>query len=139
MITTLTSRQAEALPDLRRRRERAHTQLIVTRAAWLMPDERSLVRTVFEEAKTVAEVARLARESPREVRRRVRRLVARVTAPAFAFVADHRDAWPAPRRQIATSVILQGRTLRETSRFLRLPYHTVRTEMNVVAALMRQG
>lgn len=141
MATTATPStprpRPQPLPDLRHRRTRELCELIVSRAAWLPPEERALVRAIYADGKTAADLARIAGETPRDIRRRVRRLVARVTRPEFALVVNHRDRWPAPRRHIATSVVLQGRTLRATSRFLQLPYHAVRTEMRVVQALIR--
>jgi len=121
--------------DLRRRRSRDLTDLIVSRAEWLAPEDRALILAVYRDGSTAEDIARLSGQSPRTVRRRLRALVRRALSSLFEYVLRHRDDWSPTRRRVATACVLQGRTLREASKFLRLSLHTVRRQMEAVRAL----
>lgn len=69
-------------------------------AAFLPEHERALVLEVLREGRSIAQVARLCGAPTSTVRRRVRGMLARMSDPAFAFVAARRmgaAAAPAPR------------------------------------------
>lgn len=68
-------------------------------AAFLPEHERALVLEVLREGRSIAQVARLCGVPTSTVRRRVRGMLARMSDPAFAFVAARRmgAAAPAPR------------------------------------------
>ncbi len=70
-------------------------------AAFLPEHERALVLEVLREGRSIAQVARLCGVPASTVRRRVRGMLARMSDPAFAFVAARRmgaaAAAPAPR------------------------------------------
>ncbi len=128
-------RRAVAI-DLRRKETRELGEVIVARAEFLLPDDRALVCAVFGEGMDSERVARLRGETARGVRRRVRKLAERVMSREFEVVAGHRDAWPRARRLVATACVLQGRTMREAARHLRMTLHEVRRQMDLVRALV---
>lgn len=121
--------------DLRRRDTREWAEVIATRAEHLLPDDRALVRAVFEDGLDAKRVARLQGANSRTVRRRVRALAQRVLSPEFEFVLRRRDGWPRTRRLVATACVLHGRTLREAAAHLRMTLHAVRRQMDLVRAL----
>lgn len=121
--------------DLRRSLHREHAEVIIARAACLPPQDRALVESVYDEGMTVARLAGLRNECPRALRRRLRRVIARVLSPRFAFVMRERDAWPATRRKVATSVVLHGVSMRRAATLLKCSFHTIRKEMQKVDAI----
>lgn len=122
--------------DLRRKRRRAVAEELVERAEHLLPPDRALIRAVYHDGQTAAEIARLQGVSPRRVRSRLRRLIARMASPDFLVVARDRHAWPPTRRRVATAVVLQGLSMRETAIRLRLSLHAVRRHMEQIRALV---
>ena len=129
---------AATLPDtidLRRRRRRDVAEQIVHRARWSLPEDRAVLGAIFADGLSASQVAQMRNESPRRVRRRVRLLVDRVLSDRYRFVLQHRDAWPAGRRRIASACVLQGHSMRECARRLRVSLHRVRREMDIVNAL----
>lgn len=124
--------------DLRRRTGRDLAETIVDRSVWLMPEDRSLIETVYREGLTAIAVAQLRGESPRAVRRRIRKLVSRVLSQPYAVVMREREHWPPTRRRVATSCILQGRPLRGASKHLNLSLHMVRRQMDAIQALVEE-
>jgi transposase len=123
--------------DLRRRKGRELADYLLACAQVATTDDRELLKAVYAEGMTAAQVARLSGAAPRTVRRRVRRVVQRCLDPRFAFVMRERDRWPSTRRRVATACVLQGRTLRGAARHLRTSLHCVRKEMNVIDALFQ--
>ncbi len=122
--------------DLRRRRSRLLADRLVSRADFLLPEDRALIRAVFRDGLTAQAVARAARVSPRTTRLRIRLLVRRLLSHRYTFVVAQRDLWPAGRRRVATAHILQGRTFRQTAAHLRMTVHHVRRELAAVRALI---
>lgn len=133
------ARGAAARVDLRRRETRELSELIASRAEWLLPVDRDLVSAVFGRGLTTAQAATLTGVSTRVARRRVSALATRVLSAEFEAVVGLRGSWPSTRRRVATACVLEGRTLRETAAHLRLSLHTVRTQMDVVRALLDEG
>ncbi len=121
--------------DLRRRRRRDLVERIVERADLLAPADRALVHAHYRDGRSVVEIARLRGGSPRSLRRRLKRLVERELDPLFAFVARRRASWSHTRRRVATSLMLEGRSMRETGQRLGLSLHTVRRHHDAVRAL----
>lgn len=151
--------------DLRRRAGREFAELLVARADALAAPDRALIRAVFREGLSVREVAELqagaASSTPddaqpgasagtdpgarvRTLRRRVRALIARMTSTRFLIVLRAAgpgatpaaaSPWPATRRRVAVACVLQGMTLRDAARSLRLSLHSVRRHMDVINAL----
>lgn len=124
--------------DRRRRGMRAASERLVAGAAWLLPSDRALVVAVYGQGMRASDVAAAAGLGARVVRRRLRRLCERVLSELFWFVVGARDAWPSVRRRVATACVLQGRSKRETARFLQVTLHRVRAELAVVEALFAE-
>ncbi|MCA9293780.1 MAG: hypothetical protein KDA20_08200 [Phycisphaerales bacterium] len=122
--------------DLRRRRRRELAEVLVEHAQFILPMDRALIESIYRDGQTAQHVGALNAISPRAVRRRIRQLTERLLSPRFAYVLQHREQWPTIRRRIAVACALQGRTMRETSRHLRVSLHTVRKEMGIVDALL---
>lgn len=125
--------------DLRRRRRREIAQVLIERSEWLLPADRALVRTVYEEGMSAREAAALTGESVRAIRRRLRGLVRRMLSPRFEYVLRHRDGWPPTRRRVATACVLQGRTMRQAAEDLRLTLHPVRRHMAAIDVLVEEA
>lgn len=123
------------VPDLRRRASRDLAEVIVARAALLMPEDRRLLEAIYTDGLTALAVAQLTGDSPRSVRRRIRTLAARVLSDRFVFVMRQREHWRPTRRRVATACIVQGRPMREGARHLRLSLHVVRRQLDAVNAL----
>ncbi len=121
--------------DLRRRRSRELGETIVDHARWSLPDDRAMLTAIYRDGLTAREVAALRHEPARRVRSRVRRLVARLLSDRFLFVLRRRDRWPTLRRRVAGACVLQGRSMRETARHLRVSVHVVRKQMDIINAL----
>ena len=121
--------------DLRRRRRRELAEVIVEHAQFALPADRALIESIYRDGLTAQHVAALNASSPRAVRRRIRQVVERLLSPRFAFVLLHREQWPTVRRRVAVACVLQGRTMRETARHLRISLHAVRKEMGIIQAL----
>lgn len=124
-----------AATDLRRKRRRELVERIVERAELLPPGDRALVHAHYRDGRSVAEIARAGGGSARPLRRRLKRLVERELDPLFAFVSRRRESWSSTRRRVATSVVIEGWSMRETSRRLGLSLHTVRRHHDAVRAM----
>lgn len=124
--------------DLRRREARAELiARLATRAELLPPEERALLKAVYERGMPVAKLAALrgAEGDAGALRRRLRRLVVRVLSPEFEFVARHRTGWGAARRRVATAMVLHGLSQRQAAAALGLSAHVVRRHREAVLAL----
>lgn len=121
--------------DLRRRSVRDEAETLVARAAWALPEDRRLIEAVYREGMPARAVAELRGEKAEQVRRRLRRVVRRLLSEAFVFVLRERDGWPAERRRVATASVLQGRSMRDAAKHLKVSFHEVRKQMQVVDAL----
>lgn len=124
--------------DLRRRRRQDLAEAVIRRSAWLLPDDRALLRTVYQDGVRIASLATLRgrSESPRSLRRRVRVLVQRVLSARFTFVLRERDRWPPTRRRVAAACVLQGRTMRSAAHHLQISLHEVRRHLDAINALL---
>jgi hypothetical protein len=121
--------------DLRRRRARDIAEQIVRRSDWLSREDRFILKAVYEDGKSVTDIATLRGDDPRRLQRRVRKLVERVLSQKFAFVAAHKSAWTPTRRRVAEACVLQGLSLRRATASLKLTHHTVRRNYDAVNAL----
>ncbi len=124
--------------DLRKRPEPGLVELILIRAEFLLPKDRSLLHAYFERGVRVDDLARLENCTPRSVRRRVRALARRMLDPTFVFVMRHIDTFTTTRRQVARLVYLHGRSRREVARMLGLGLHTVRRHCLAIEELTHQ-
>lgn len=132
-------RRASARVDLRRRETRELAETIVARAEWLLPPDRDLMLAVFARGLTSAQAASLLGITTRSARRRVHALATRALSKEFETVVRERGSWPPTRRRVATACVLEGRTLRQAAAHLRLTLHAVRTQMDIVRALLDEG
>lgn len=126
---------AESSADLRRRRTRELTDLVLTRAEHLAPEDRALVEAIYDRGMRVRALAHLRGEPVRSVRRKVRAIVVRMMSPRFEFVIRESKSWTPTRRRIAIACILHGKTLREASDSLHISLHLVRRHMDAVNVL----
>ncbi|MCG3124275.1 MAG: hypothetical protein GIKADHBN_02732 [Phycisphaerales bacterium] len=154
IASSVEPKPADNPADLRRRKVRAFSELLVQRAVWLPPSDRVLVEAVYRDDQPVAELARLLEVDARSLRRRLRRLVHRLLSQQFVRVASelsrpaarrsigpaestpavnqpatetrHASSWSDHRRKVAEECILNGRSIREASRALHLSVHMVR-------------
>lgn len=118
--------------DLRRSDTRGAADLIVAYAAHLPEPDRVLLTLVFGKGMQVSQLARAHALDPRVARRKVRALAARVLDPRFAYVLARKEAWPASRRRVATACIIEGLTLREAAKHLRMSLYRVRELRNAI-------
>lgn len=125
----------ERAADLRRRHARREIERVVENAAALPDPDRILIETVYRDGRSVADVARLSGDDPGALRRRVRALVRRVMSPEFAYVIARRHLFAPQRRVVADSVILRGRTMRETARAMGVSLHVVRRHREAITDL----
>ena len=121
--------------DLRRRSVRDEAETLVDRAAWALPEDRRLIEAVYREGMPARAVAELRGEKAEQVRRRLRRVVRRLLSEEFVFVLRERDGWPQERRRVATACVLQGRSMRDAAKHLKVSFQEVRKQMQVVDAL----
>lgn len=121
--------------DLRRRDARLHAEQIAGRARFLPRAERALILAVYEQGRTISDLAALCGRSPRSLRRELRRILRRITSPEYAFVVVHRDNWSATMRRVAQSCIIDGVPVRRASQSLSLSLHTVRKHRDIIRLL----
>ncbi len=126
---------ASSFTDLRRRHGREEVEAVLALAEHVSPEERSLLRAVFESGLPVGEMARVRGCSARTLRREVRALVRRVMDPRFVFVLSRRDLWGPSRRRVASACVVQGLTMREAAQVAGMSLHAVRRHMGAVEAL----
>ncbi|MFN0134027.1 MAG: hypothetical protein ACKVW3_16045 [Phycisphaerales bacterium] len=122
----------------RLRRQREMTDVLLSRAESLPPQDSALIRAILGDGKPAREVAILLGLPPggdRAIRRRVRRLITRMTSTTFIFVLRHGGAWPPPLRRVATACFLHGLSLRAAARELGTSLHSVRAAHAAVLAL----
>lgn len=123
-------------PDARRARRRELAEEAVRRSEWLATDEQALIRAVFRNGQSAAQVARLIGVEPRQVRRRMHRIIKRVMAPAFMLVVQHRDQWTGTRRRVAEACFVRGASIREAAAELGVSLHTVRVHCAAVKSMI---
>lgn len=115
---------------------------IIDRAQALAPDDRDLLIAVYADGFSVQHLARTLDPTPATLqtraaalRRRVKRLTRRVLDPAFELVRTQSDAWSPVMARVGRCCFLQGLSIRETARHLRLSVHTVRLTAQSIRAL----
>ena len=117
---------------------------ILALAEYVSPPDRALLRAVYDQGRTLVELAPLMGVEPRSIGRRVRRLLFRLGQPAFALAALHAAGWIAEGGQwrdlgrVARACVLEGQTLRAAARSLGMSIHAVRRHRETVLA-MAQG
>jgi hypothetical protein len=109
--------------------------LLSTRLDELASDEQALVRALYLDQRTPAEIAPLLGMDERSVRRRAKRIADRVLSGEFAFVIRSRDLWPFKRRRVATAIFVRGLSLNAAAADLGLSTYRVRQERAMVLAL----
>lgn len=119
--------------DLRRRRKAEQIDLVLQRASALGTPDRTLLEWVLRDGRTAIQVAHVTKEPVRAVRRRVRRLMRRILSPEFLFVVREREQWPPTRRRVADACIVDGRSMNQASKELRLSFHSVRRHIETIA------
>jgi hypothetical protein len=120
----------------RRRPPRQEMVDLVLRLCDALPaGDRQLLEASFRDGKNAVELAALMGLGPRSVRRRIARLTRRVLSPEYRYVLSQRDAWPPPRRRVATEIFINGRSARAASRALRISLHTARRHHAAVVAM----
>lgn len=124
----------------RRRGGRASHALILKGAEFLPAPDRALLKAVFQDGRSAAELARLNPHiKPRALSYRVRLLARRTLSPEFAFVTAHRRRWGRTRRKVATACFLHGLSIREAARLARVSFHAARQHHAAVVELMQSG
>lgn len=121
--------------DLRRAVTADAASVIADRAEWCIPDERALIHAMYRQGLSALQIAQIRGVPARIIRRRLKAIIARLTSHRFVFVLRHRDQWTPTRRRVATSVILQGRSLRQTAALLSISLHAVRRQMDAINAM----
>ena len=127
------SSDPQMVGDLRRRIRGEQMGKILDRATVLAAPDRLLLEAVFRDGRTAVQVASLTGQPVRCVRRRVKRLVKRLVSPEFVFIVQHREKWPGTRRRIADACVIEGRSMQQAAKHLRLSFHSVRRHMEVIA------
>lgn len=122
--------------DLRRKQTRRYAEVALARAAHATPEDRAMLEAVYDRGVPASRIAALMRQHPRRIRRRLREVIERLMSDEAEFVLRHRRAWQPTRRMVATACVLEGRSMRETARRLRMSLHAVRREMEAVRNLM---
>lgn len=83
----------------------------------------------------MSDLAALTGTTARSMRRRVRKVVDRITAPTFDLVAFHSAGWPTVLVAIGTAVYIRGRTIRDISNELGLPYRAALIHAKAIKAV----
>lgn len=114
---------------------RAFAETVLHRSEWLSPGDRQLIRSIYGDGHAVSSLAPMLRTREQSLRRRVRKLLERINSRRFAFVAVRLNHWPATRKRVASSMVLQGQSLRETADRLGMSLYNVRRHYDVINAL----
>lgn len=130
--------QLERALDLRKRPGREVADYLLSVCHHLLPEDRALIRAVYDRGLRVSEVAALRGESPKTLRARLRRLIQRCFTDEFRFVATRRRHWRGLRKQVACACILEGRTYRDAARRLGVSVHVVRRHIDAIELLARE-
>jgi hypothetical protein len=114
---------------------RAFAESVLRRCEWLTPGDRQLLRSIYADGNPIARLAPMLRTGERALRRRIERLLDRVNSRRFAYVAVRHTHWPTVRRHIAASMVLQGRSLRQTATAMGMSLYSVRRHYEAINAL----
>lgn len=125
--------------DLRRKRRREYADVVVRRADLLPPHDAALLRAIFSDGKSIAEVAALAQIAVARLRRYVHRLLRRVLSPRFEYVVRHARGWDAERRRVAQHAVVLGQPLRQVARDLGLSLYAVRRHYQSITTLYEES
>ncbi|MBY0398427.1 MAG: hypothetical protein K2X91_18425, partial [Thermoleophilia bacterium] len=105
--------------------------------------DRALLLAIYEQGRSLVELAPIMGLEPRSIGRRVRRLVRRISQPAFALAALRSAGWAARDGEwrdlgrVARACVLEGQTLRAAARSLKMSVHAVRRHRETVIAMAR--
>lgn len=124
-----------AVSDLRRKLESRAADRLLARAEALPAGERVLLRSIYADGKSAAELATLMGCTPKKARARVRAIVSRVMSPMFGFVVAHGAGWPESRRRVGVACFLQGQSQRDAARALKTSLHAVRRHCQTIQVL----
>ncbi len=106
-------------------------------AEFLPPTERALLRSVYQDGRSIPDLAELLHTPRSSLARRVRRLAARCRSPEFAFVVAHMRKWPAPMAYVGRACVLEGRSVRSAAASLGTTVHAARTLRTVILSMAR--
>ena len=110
---------------------------LILQRAQLLPDaDAALLRAVYNDGKTLAELARLAHRTRGSIRKRFVRLRDHVTSRVFERALRHRHRFKGKRRAVLTHCIIEGRTVKEVARQLRMGYYETRLHRDTILALL---
>ena len=127
----------DRLPERRRRRpnerETAEARaVILSRADWLLPEDRQLVRLALFNNLTHRQLAELFQMPAGTVCRRIRRAMARLCDPFVVALIAKSNPLPPEYRQLAIEHWLQGLTRTELCQKHRLPMARVHRMLEFV-------
>lgn len=133
LINCDASRLAEA--SIRERREEA--ERILRLAEHLSSGDRELLKQVYGEGRSVAEVARLSQANPRTLQSRVNRLLRHLASDEFRFLCLHLDWLPRELHPVVKRAFLEGRSIRETAKLTRRSVHRVRADRDRIRGVLQ--
>jgi DNA-binding CsgD family transcriptional regulator len=121
--------------DLRRKRDSGFNQRMIQRSKWLGSSDRHLIISMFREDKSAREIAESLDQPPRQVRKQIKQIVHRLNDPRLAYVIEHHKEWTKTRREIAHSLFIEGRSMRETTDKLGVSFYSVRKHRDAIDAM----
>ncbi len=120
----------------RRPARRGDLDQLVALADSLPRAERELIEAVYVDGRSMSELARLARVTPRTMQRRVQRIRKRTQSHYFRYFALQGYRLPADVRPVGQRLLLEGLSLRATATLTRLTLHEVRQRQTRLLALI---
>ncbi len=134
-----------SLAPIRTRSRLRHRDVCLTlihRADLLDAADRALLIAVYADGRSVHSLARADDPDPATLhqrsatlRRRVRRLARRLLTPTYQLVRTQSDSWPPVMVRVGRACFVQGLSMRDAARKLRLSIHTVRSLAQSIRAL----
>lgn len=116
--------------------QRTPSELLLSRARWLDPEDRALLEQVLDRGVASRDLATVAGVTPRTIQRRVARLIRRLEDSDVLTVLRRQYAWPAQTAAVAMAVIVRGCTLQQTARLLETTLHDVRKHLEQARGLI---
>lgn len=123
------------ISDLRRKHQSAAADRLLALAEALPAPDRAILRAIYADNRSAAEVAAIVGTDPRRVRAHVRTLTRRILTPLFAFVVAHSAAWPETRRRVADACVIRGQSQRDAAIALKTSLHAVRRHCQAIQDL----
>lgn len=117
--------------------QREHVEQLLRFAEYLPPQDRHLLRQVYEHGVPVSHLAQATGIPARSLNNRLKKVLKRVGSPIFRFVAGSSDLIPSQARKTATYVALHGLSLRDVAEKRNISLHRVREHMNMVRVLAK--